>query len=170
MWSMLFQVIDYNILNIQEFWINIYVVVIFSLNFFQKGSQLCTRLFKLHAYLELLSKKNISRSSTYLKIYKLNYFYRGKELLFALFDLEYKSKSFSHSSLWSLRALSLSNSNWSCCESRCEIGWFRVLFDQFRLFRPGGTYGGSVVRGPTELFVKVINYIQMNFISSVWNT
>ena len=57
-----------------------------------------------------LKKKYISRSSTNLKIYKLNYFYRGKELLFALFDLEYKSKSFSHSSLWSLRALRVSQS------------------------------------------------------------
>ena len=33
-----------------------------------------------------------------------------------------------------------------------------MLFDQFRLFRPGGTYGVSGGREPTEILVKMINY------------
>ena len=52
----------------------------------------------------------------------------SKELLF---DLEYKSKV----SLSVLSYLWWSSQQLCCCESRCEIGWFRVLFDQFRLSR-----------------------------------
>ena len=51
----------------------------------------------------------------------------------SILNINQKVSLIALSEVWELSALS--NSNWSCCESRCEIGWFRVLFDQFRLSR-----------------------------------